>query len=119
MGWTTLMTPSPSAAFQYWTDSLGLSPRLAKRVYGAFTQSDPQARAFVFALERLCDAATIKPLWRARPTTPASSNTALSSSATAFASRGGTALPICLATSILDPTKVKESGNVCRRAASR
>jgi len=60
------MTPSPSAAFQYWTDSLGLSPRLAKRVYGAFTQSDPQARAFVFALERLCDAATIKPLWRAR-----------------------------------------------------
>jgi hypothetical protein len=60
------MSPPPPS-FQYWTDSLGLSSRLAKRVYQAFTQtSDPKARAFVFALERLFDAATIKPLWLAR-----------------------------------------------------
>lgn len=39
--------------------------------------------------------------------------------ATAEARSGGTALPICFAISILDPQKMKSSGNVWNRAASR
>ena len=35
-----------------------------------------------------------------------------------FASGGGTALPICFATSIFGPRNTKSSGNACRRAAS-
>jgi len=60
------MSPPPPS-FQFWTDSLGLPPRLTKRVWQTFTlASNPKARAFMFALDRLCEAAPHTPLWLAR-----------------------------------------------------
>jgi hypothetical protein len=46
-------------------------------------------------------------------------NMARKQAATALASRGGTALPICLAISIFDPSNAKSSGNDWSRAAGR
>lgn len=40
-------------------------------------------------------------------------------SAILAANKGGTALPICFAISVLVPLKIKKSGKLCNRAASR